>query len=175
MSQGELKPVARDPVDVLHMAIKAHPDGIPGAAKRIGRSAGGLYNKLAQSMPEYDLMFREAMALAHFYSGTAFPESVAEQFGGVFFPLPAAMAGDDDVLQDYLDIVQQMGDLSREFTEARADGIIEPAEFQAMRLRAMRTVSGIMRFLADLEGMVRELPTIREVPTPTSAVRNISG
>lgn len=175
MSQGDSKPVARDPVDVVHMAIKAHPDGIPGAAKRIGRSAGGLYNKLAQSMPEYDLMFREAMALAHSYCSTAFAESVAEQFGGAFFPLPSGPAGDDDVLQDYLAIIQQMGDLSREFTEARADGIIEPAEFQAMKLRASRTVASIMAFLADLEGMVRELPAIREIPAPTSAVRNIAG
>lgn len=158
MSQGVLIVAASDPVDVIHMAVKADPDGIPGAAKRIGRSAGGLYNKLAQSMPEYDLMFREAMALGHAYCPIAFPMAVAEQFGGAFFLLPVGRAGDDDVFDDYMAIIQQMGDLSREFTEARADGIIEPAEFQAMKLRANRMVASVMHFLAEMEGQVREVP-----------------
>ena len=54
-----------------------------------------------------------------------------------------------------------MGELSREFTEARADGIIEPAEFSALKLRADRTIAAIGRMIADLKTTVRELPPVR--------------
>lgn len=162
---------ARDPVDVLHSASKAYRDkdfgeGIAAVARRIGRSPGILHNKFSESMPSYDLMFREAMAIAHLVGGEAFVESVCEQFGGTFLPLPPGAPAEDDVLQAYLSIIQQMGELSKEFTEARADGVIDPGEFDALKLRAHRTVAAVMHMLAELEEMVREVPK----PAPLTKV-----
>lgn len=162
---------ARDPVDVLHSASKAYRDkdfgeGIAAVARRIGRSPGILHNKFSESMPSYDLMFREAMAIAHLVGGEGFVESVCGQFGGTFLPLPPGAPAEDDVLQAYLSIIQQMGELSKEFTEARADGVIDPGEFDALKLRAHRTVAAVMHMLAELEEMVRELPK----PAPLTKV-----
>lgn len=162
---------ARDPVDVLHSASKAYRDkdfgeGIAAVARRIGRSPGILHNKFSESMPSYDLMFREAMAIAHLVGGETFVESVCEQFGGTFLPLPPGAPAEDDVLQAYLSIIQQMGELSKEFTEARADGVIDPGEFDALKLRAHRTVAAVMHMLAELEEMVREVPK----PAPLTKV-----
>lgn len=157
MSQSSCA-IKRDPVAVLHAEILKTPEGISGAAKLIGRSPGVLHNKFSESMPHYEITVREAISLALAVKGTGFAEAVAEQFDGVFLHLPEGIGGDDDVLQAYLDIVRQMGDLSREFTEARADGVIDPVEFQALKLRGHRTVVAIMRLLAELEGMVREIP-----------------
>lgn len=160
--------VPRDPVDVLHAAVKACPEGITGAAKMIGRSAGVLHNKFSESMPHYEITVREALAIAQAINCRAFAEAVCEQFGGTFLPLPPGRAADDDVLQAYLEIIQQMGDLSREFTEARADGIIEPDEFRSLTLRGHRTVASIMRLLNELESMVREVP-------PPVQIRKVQG
>jgi len=148
----------RDPVVVLHSAVMASDGGIAGAARLVGRSPGVMHNKFSEAMPNYEITVREAIALSHAVKSTAFAEAVAEQFDGVFLRLPEGMAGDDDVLEAYLQIIHQMGDLSREFTEARADGIIEPAEFQALRLRTNRTIMALLRLVSEVEGMVRELP-----------------
>jgi hypothetical protein len=147
-----------DPIDALHAALLALPGGIAGAAPVVGRSPGHLHNKFSEAMPHYEVTAREAIALSRYAKSTAYVEALCAEFGGVFLEVPAGSASDDDVLQSYLDIIRQMGELSKEFTEARADGVIEPAEFEAMKLRASRTVSAIMHMMREIEGMVRELP-----------------
>lgn len=158
----------RDPIDALHAALLATEGGIVGAAKVIGRSAGHLHNKFSEAMPHYEVTAREAIALAKHAKSTAYVEAMCEAFGGAFLPVPEGAPSEDDVLQSYLDIIRQMGELSKEFTEARADGVIEPAEFDAMKLRANRTVAAIMHMVRELESMVRDLPP---APQPLKRVR----
>lgn len=149
----------RDPIDVLHADLLATPGGIAGAAPVIGRSAGHLHNKFSEAMPHYEVTAREAIALAKHAKSTGYVEAMCDCFGGAFLVLPVGAPSDDDVLQSYLAIIQQMGELSKEFTEARADGVIEPAEFDALKLRANRTIAAVAHMVRELESMVRELPT----------------
>ncbi|MBS1188926.1 MAG: hypothetical protein H6R10_718 [Rhodocyclaceae bacterium] len=148
----------RDPVKVLGDELEVAEGGIKDAAKRIGRSPGVLYNKFSEAMPHYEITVREGIALAKGLKTTGFIEAMCEQFDGTFLPLPCGPAAEDDVLQAYLDTIQSMGHLSAEFTEARADGVIEPAEFAAIKLRGQRHIVTIMRLLSELESMVREIP-----------------
>lgn len=148
----------RDPIEVLHGALLRHPGGVSGGAKAIGRSPGILANKFSEAMPHYEVTAREAIALAQYLGSTLYAEAVAEVFGGTFMALPQGAPAEDDVLQAYLAIIQQMGELSKEFTEARADGVLETDEFSAIKLRANRTVAAIMHMVAELETMVREVP-----------------
>lgn len=156
------KRAKRDPVVVLHDDLVALPDGIKGGAKSIGRSAGVLHNKFSEAMPQYDITLRESLALAQVVreasGSTRFIESMCDEFDGVYMQLPQGNPAEDDVLQAYLNIVNSVGDLSREFTDARADGIIDAMEFASMKLRAHRSVAAIMHMLAELETMVREVP-----------------
>lgn len=148
----------RDPVDALHAALLASSGGISAAAKVIGRSPGHLHNKFSEAMPHYEVTAREAIALAQHVGTTDYAQAICECFGGVFVAVPGVSPCDDDILQSYLDIVRQMGELSKELTEARADGVIEQSEFEALRLRGNRTVAAVVHMLAELERMVRELP-----------------
>ena len=157
----------RDPIDVLHAVLLVSKDGIAGAAKAIGRSSGVMYNKFSDAMPQYEVTAREAIALADHLDTTVYAEAIAEHFGGVFLSLPAGAASEDDILQSYLAIIQQMGELSKEFTEARADGVIELDEFNAIQLRGHRTIAAVMHMLVELKGMVRTLPP--------AALKKVSG
>jgi hypothetical protein len=152
----------RDPAAVLHNDILGIPGGIAAAAKGIGRSVGVLYNKFSEANPHNELTGREERALAHFAQAatgsTAYAEAIAADFDGIFLPLPAGEAGEDDVLAAYLDIIQQMGALSQEFTSAREDGVVDSDEFASLRLRGYRSVRAIMHLLAELETMVRDVP-----------------
>lgn len=158
----------RDPIDALHAVLLATEGGISAAAKRIGRSPGILHNKFSDAMPHYEVTAREALALADYAKTTIYAEAVCEHFGGTFLALPAGSAAEDDVLQAYLGIIQQMGELSKEFTEARADGVIEPDEFEAIKLRGHRTCAAIAHMLNELQTMVRDLP-------PQPAIHKVVG
>ncbi|WP_150428854.1 phage regulatory CII family protein [Dechloromonas sp. CZR5] len=149
----------RDPIDALHAVLLGLPGGIAAAAKKIGRSPGTMHNKFSEAITTNEVTAREALALADYAQTTVYAEAVCEHFGGVFIVLPTGPAGDDDVLQSYLAIIQQMGELSKEFSDARADGLIDPKEFSALKLRGYRTISAIQLMLAEIETTVRELPS----------------
>ena len=153
----------RDPVDVLHGVLLALPGGIADAARKIGRSPGILANKFSDAMPHYEVTAREALALADYAGTTAYAEAVCEHFGGTFLALPPGAPADDDVLDAYLAIIRQMGELSKEFTEARADGVIEPEEYNALQLRGHRTIAAVAHMLNELRALVREMPAVRKV------------
>lgn len=147
----------RDPVAVLHERLEAQPGGIRAAAKTIGRSAGVLYNKFADSMPHYEISLREALALAQPLaerSDFAFAEAVCEQFGGVFVPLPEGQGGADDVLAAHLEVMTHIGDLCRELTEARQDGLIDEDEFTALKVRGNRAIRALHCLIRELEAQV---------------------
>jgi len=146
-----------DPVEALHGALLADPRGIAGFARAIGRSPQVLYNKFSESMAN-ELTGREERALADAVGGEAYVQAVCAYFGGVFFQLPDGSTADDDLLETYLAIVQRMGELSADLTQARNDGVIEPHEFERLRADGHATMAAIQTLLAELATMVRELP-----------------
>jgi len=152
-----------DPVEALHGALLADPRGIAGFARAIGRSPQVLYNKFSDSMPNNELTGREERALADAVGGEAYVQAVCAYFGGVFFRLPDGSTADDDLLETYLAIVQRMGELSADLTQARNDGVIEPHEFERLRADGHATMAAIQTLLAELATMVRELPAASPV------------
>lgn len=163
-------PVANtDPIAALHADAKRYPKGFEGLAKAIGRSVGVLYNKFSEADERYAVTDREADALAlEVVSETGlqgYIEAKCATHGGLFVPLPEGMAGDDDLLQGQLQMMRRFGELAAEFTEARADGLITPDEFAAVRVAGHRAVREVFRFLSDLETRVEEVaPAAVSVP-----------
>lgn len=156
------KPVRRDSLSALHADLLLTAEGLKGGGVRIGRSAGVMHNKFSDAVPHSEVTHHEAVALAHYVreqtGSLAFVEAECAEFGGIFVPLPEGAVGDDDVLDDYLDVVRQFGELSKEFTDAREDGVVDREEFEAMKVRGRRSVRAILHLLAELESMVREVP-----------------
>lgn len=146
-----------DPVEALHAALLADPRGIAGFARLIGRSPQVLYNKFSESMAA-ELTGREERALADAVGGDAYVQAVCAHFGGVFLRLPDGMAGDDDLFEDYLGIIKEMGDLSKEFIAAKEDGAVDTNEFERLRREAYEVVAAIQRFIADMETRVVQKP-----------------
>ena len=163
--------VARDGISGLHADALVFPGGIAALARVVGRSPAVLYNKFSDAEERYEVTDREADALARVIRAktgrNGYIDAKCACHGGIFVPLPEGAAADDDVLQAYMEIIQEMGDLSREFCEARADGVIEPLEFARLEQRSRRTIAAIQHFMADLKTLVRELPA----PAPATLVR----
>lgn len=148
-----------DPVEALHADLLTSAHGIAGGARLIGRSPQVLYNKFSDSMPGNELTGREERALAVAIASEHYVQAVCAHFGGVFVRLPESALGDEDLLEAYMAIVSRMGELSSDLTRARADGVIDPSEFERLRQDGQSTMAAIQTLLSELETMVREMPS----------------
>lgn len=149
-----------DPVLALHADAKHYPGGIAALARLIGRSPGVLHNKFSDSMPNYDVTDHEADAMGAAVlektGATGYIEAKCAVFGGLFVPLPAGEAGEADLLQAQLEMMHRFGDLAREYTEARGDGLITLDEMAALRVAGNRVIRAVHAFVKEVESQVRE-------------------
>lgn len=151
--------MSHDPVQSLHTDAKEYPGGITALAALIGRSAGVLHNKFADSTA-YEITDREADALARaIFTRTGkqgYIEAKCAEHGGVFVPLPApGEAADDDVLTCILNSLRSLGNLADEVIQARADGVITQDEFTAIEVRDRRIISALLYAMANIKTQVR--------------------
>jgi hypothetical protein len=158
MSHAEI-----DPVQALHADAKGFPGGITALASRIGRSPGVMHNKFSAADDRYEITDREADSLALIVQARTgacgYIEAKCAVHGGVFVALPdAGEAADDDVLGALLDSMRSLGEMARELTEARADGVITAEEFSVFAMRASRMVSSVQAVVMTVKDQVRELP-----------------
>lgn len=151
--------IARDPFMALHAMAKGFKGGIVRIATLLGRSPGVMHNKFSEACEHSNLTLHEALAIQEITDSDAFAEAVAATRGGIFVKLPElGEAADDDVLADFLALIDKEGVLARTLTEARSDGLIEPHEFDAVRADSERLVAALHRLLADLRTQVRIKP-----------------
>lgn len=150
----------RTAIRALNDAAEAYPPkGIVTLAKLIGRSPGVLYNKFSEADDRYDLTDREADALAleikRVTGNQDYIHAKCALHGGVFVQLPEqGVAADDDVLTSLLESMKALGDMARELTEARADGLITPDEFSAYELRARRLITRVHESVQTVKSQV---------------------
>lgn len=111
---------------------KAMPGGWSAMAAAMGLSLPNLenrvYNRRNQAMDVH-----EALQLQEFSGTTLFAEAVAQVSGGVFIPMPAMGKIDQsEIGQIYMELVEEVGKLAREWREATRDGEVDPKERQRM-------------------------------------------
>jgi len=158
-----------DAIRALNLAAVAYPgvvggqSGIAGLACVVGRSAGVLYNKFSEADERYEITDREADALAlevaRLTGDKSYIEAKCLMHGGIFVPLPdAGAAADDDVLASLLESMHALGDMARELTEARSDGLITRDEFTALDVRARRLIGRINQMVLTVRSQVRDEP-----------------
>ena len=54
-------------------------------------------------------------------------------------------------------MVRRFGQLARRFLEARADGVISPAEFARIDADGHATIQAVLAFVAEVQAQVREV------------------
>ncbi|UTH73322.1 YmfL family putative regulatory protein [Chromobacterium sp. IIBBL 290-4] len=115
---------------------KAMPGGWPAMAAALGFSKDGLENRVYERKGQ-SVSVHEALQMQAFSGTTLFAEAVAAEAGGVFIPLPDVEAVDDEEIQRvYMELVDEVGRLAREWREATRDGEVDKRERQ--RLEAIR-------------------------------------
>ncbi|POA97173.1 hypothetical protein C2134_18425 [Chromobacterium sinusclupearum] len=115
---------------------KAMPGGWPVMAAALGMSKDALENRVYERKGQ-SVSVHEALQMQAFSGTTLFAEAVAAEACGVFIPLPDVAAVDDEEIQRvYMELVDEVGRLAREWREATRDGEVDKRERQ--RLEAIR-------------------------------------
>ncbi|OBU84523.1 hypothetical protein MY55_21465 [Chromobacterium subtsugae] len=115
---------------------KAMPGGWAAMAAALGFSKDGLENRVYERKGQA-VSVHEAMQMQAFSGSSIFAEAVAADSGGVFVPLPDIDTVDDAEIQRvYMELVDEVGCLAREWREATRDGEVDKRERQ--RLEAIR-------------------------------------
>ena len=162
-----------DPIVALHADALGFPGGIGALAKALGLSAGTLHNKFSESVIGNEVSARQGVALAVLIAratgAQGYAEAVCSQLGGLFVPVPPdGVAADDDVLQELLGSMRALGQMAESLICARADGVIDPREFEAMAACGRDVQARIAQVLETVRTQVRY---VRAVDLPGGVAR----
>lgn len=114
------------------MMCRATNGGYDGMARALGTSVCSLRNRIfgrkGQQMP-----VRLAMAMQGASGTTYFAEAVAMASGGVFVALPPlSHLHGVDIQEKYVELLDKVGALAREYRHATADNEVCPGERRAL-------------------------------------------
>ena len=111
---------------------KAMSGGWAAMAAAMGLSKDGLENRVYERKGQ-SVDVHEALQMQAFSRTTLFAEAVAAESGGVFIPLPAVDGVDvEEIHTVYMELVDEVGKLAREWREATRDGEVDPKERQRL-------------------------------------------
>lgn len=144
-----------DPMQAAHDFGQHH--GVPELASKLNTPPAVLYNKLNPYNESNHLQLREAVFLTELTQDTQIIEAWATKCGGMFVPLPESVACDEDLSDQLLQLVEQLGHALSTVKEARSDGVITSSEFEQIRYELNNTMREVLRLDAVVESQVRTL------------------
>lgn len=101
-------------------------------AAAMGLSKDGLENRVYERKGQ-SVDVHEALQMQAFSRTTLFAEAIAAESGGVFIPLPDIGGVDvEEIHTVYMELVDEVGKLAREWREATRDGEVDPKERQRL-------------------------------------------
>lgn len=145
-----------DPVEVLLEV--AEQFGIPKIARELGKSQQLLRRKLNETDDYSTPSLREAVAITRVAGDRSLLEWWCRAEGGLYFDLPPMGGGDDDVLDELIQVTESLGKFARDLRQSRADGVITPDEFVRQQRDAMRVHQCLERLMATLAAQIRDMP-----------------
>lgn len=158
MTYNTLKPthVSQCPLDAAYLLGKRH--NASDLARKLGVSPNVLGNKLNPDQEFHKLSLGEAVAITELTNDNAIVEAWCQQRGGVFVRLPEAAACDEELSDQLMRVSEELGAALGEVRAARADGVIDPKEFDRIKDKLMSTITEALALKTVIKGQVREMP-----------------
>lgn len=142
--------------DLLYRIAHQYPGAVPALAVRMGKNHTVLQHKLNPNCSTHGINADEIEQLVDF-SGCNL--SVAEYFAGKAGAVVVKLAdlpavSDMELLDEFLGVVRELGELSSEFQQAWADGRISMTEFGRIKKEANDLQVQVMVLLQRIESLV---------------------
>ena len=147
-------------------ASYVHDYNISDIARKLGKSATTLSNKLNENIDSHVLALAEAHAIQLITMDFRVLEAMALDLGKVVFDLPDA---NEDLSEKGLiglifHLMEAQGDLAKSMRVAIESEFITSRDFSIMEKLAMESITSVLQMLAELREKVRGTP-----PTATQA------
>lgn len=138
---------------VVHSLVHKHPEGITIAADEINErrvnkiSKQALINKLN---PDGDTDCLNIVDFDNLVFRLKFNIAIARYFtapvNAIVVEMPTVPEGDMALLDDFMAIAKEMGDISHRFQQAFADGVITKPEFKTVAVEIDEAIQALIRF-----------------------------
>lgn len=148
---------------VIHSLVHKHPEGITIATDEINErrinkiSKQALINKLVPegttdclNIVDFDnIVFRMRLnvAIARYFTAPV---------NAIVVEMPTVPEGDLALLDDFMAIAKEMGDISHRFQQAFADGVITKPEFKTVAIEIDEAIQALIRFKESVKMRVEE-------------------
>lgn len=143
--------------DAAHATVHDYPGGAASLAPRLGMPQAVLNSKVNPHTLTHHLNLTEAMRIMAMTGDHRILRAQCEELG-YLPPIPrlAAEVSDAALLETYTRLMAELGDFSREFHAALADGRLTHAEIDRMQAE-------MLEFMAAGEALVLRARAIAEV------------
>ena len=141
--------------DVLYSVARAYPGGIEALAPRMGMTAPVLRNKLRPGVDTHYMSFEQVSLLLELVeeanvANAKLPiRAFCWRHGMVALDMArikGAPQTDADLNRAYGNVLNELGDISKKFGEALADGHVSHTEMDALELEFEQLVGAAMHF-----------------------------
>ena len=135
----------------VHNTVHTAQGGAKWVAAEMNMSHQLLLNKVGLTNTTHHINLREVINLMRVTKDTRIIEAMANQFGGVFVPLPQAVVDvTPNIVGDVAQMSAEFGGLMREVAEDLSDGAISDNELQRVEDEAHKLRLALYRLLGDL-------------------------
>lgn len=149
---------------LFHRLVHSHEEGVTLATDEINSrrtknqiSKQALINKLN---PDSDTDNVNITDFDNVVNRLKFNVEIAKHFlgpvNGIVVLLPAVPEGDMALLDDFMAIAREIGDISTKFQTAYADGVITNLEFETVEVEVKQAVEALLRFQESVKLRVTE-------------------
>jgi hypothetical protein len=152
-------PIEQAAYNTVH---EAH-SGAKTVASAVGLSYQTLLNKVNPKTLTHHLTLKEAVDVMHATNDTRLLDALANEFDGMFVPLPALSSGvPPNLMSDIAQMSSEFGALIKEVADDLSDGKISENEWSRIDNEAAR-----LREALSL--LMRDLRRLYEAPQPVNA------
>lgn len=128
--------------------IRAYPGGWDAMAAALGMTRMALENRIYERKGQ-SLLVETAMMMQHMSGTSHYAEAVAQQSGGVFVMLPkVGDIGNEELLNEFTLLYEDLGKLSTEFRKAVVDNEIDSKERDRLDETARKIHQTVQQLLA---------------------------
>lgn len=148
--------------ELLHRLVHETPGGVARVLEAInyGRktqmSTQMLTNKLNQFSESHTVNIQELELIANTLNlNLPLAQHFAEKANAVVFVLPDVTENDMALLDGFMQITKELGDVGQRFQQAYADGEIDKRDAKILKKETDDAVAALLAFQKRIEGMVR--------------------
>jgi hypothetical protein len=154
-------------LDTAHAVAHDYPGGCESLAPRIGMSPAVLRSKVNPNTDTHKLTIQDAVRITDVTNDERIIEAWATERNSVLVKLPAASDEPDneEILEKFLKLTMQYGELARRHQEATQDGEVDDQEMSDLE----RIGAAIHRSVEEINALTKRI--YKRAPTARTVVK----